>query len=439
MNGLWKAIRAVREKGFFSLLTANMLTQLLGFATVLLVAKFVGPEQLGDLRILQSYIAVFIILGGFGYNTAILKHCAAPIDAQEKGELLALGLKRSLTASVAVLAVVAVLGFSGVVTRSQTLGYWLALYAVLIPFTVLTQLLTSFVQALKRIRELARIQTLIKAQSFVLIVVCSWRWEFPGFVISTIVASAIGMLLVVPYVSWEPRATKSENVPYGFTRMAVLSMLGNGVLCFREAGQFFILDRFVSDRETIGYFSLATIFVLGARQVTATVQSIVTPYFSARCTDRQWFRRCVVKTQIHMAGLSPIVAICVYVGAWILVSTVYGADYESVLVYLPVLLLKYVFLSSYAVVAVALLSLGMVHFNLAVAVAVTTLGLGLSYAFLDCFGLIGVAWAQVIADLFGLLLTLGLSRLAFRQAFGKTLANPQPTTSASTRVVGYRR
>ncbi|MEM5683841.1 hypothetical protein AAHB64_10655 [Bacillus toyonensis] len=45
------------------------------------------------------------------------------------------------------------------------------------------------------------------------------------------------------------------------------------------------MDSFITNRVEMGYYAIATIFLLGATQVTATLQNIYTPYLTESTKD----------------------------------------------------------------------------------------------------------------------------------------------------------
>ncbi len=418
-------LRWLRDKGFFHLLSANFLTQFLGFGSQLLVARFLTAVELGEIKILQSYTALFGVVAVFGLNTAVLKFCSENRDEQEKMRILWRSLSLSAITTVCALVLLATLALTGLITSSRHLSIWLIVYSLTIPFTVTTSILSVYLQALKRIKEMARAQAWIKAQSFILIVLCTWRMGFRGFVFATIAAYCAGLVPLLRQVSLKFVRMGSGYTPLGFYNIALFSVLANGVSMAGQYTDMFILDHFAADRAAIGHYSLATIFYLGAMQVTATVQSISTPYFSERAADEKWFRRQLIRTQLRLVALSAAVAVATYGIAVVMIPLVYGAKYASTPSYLSVLLIRYVVGSSYAITGVALLGLGLVHYNLwAVAIA-TPVGLVLSYSFLHRFGVQGVAWAQVCTGVLTLGLVLLSARIGLSRVFGRPEASPR--------------
>lgn len=408
------ALRDIYEKGFFHLLSANFLHQFLGFGILLVVAKFLTPAELGEIRILQAYIAVFTIFAAFGVSTAVLKTCAEQRPEAERESILKAGFKRAMVTTLVALFLLAILALSGVITSTHRLAMWLLVYALVIPFSVSTEIFFSYLQALKKIKQLARLHALFRLQAFVIIIVCTYIWGFKGFIFATITGYMLGLIPVV----YTTGTSFLKRVPYSLTaafkHLAVFSVLSNGISMIGKFGDIFLLDYLVVNRELIGYYALASLFTYGAIQVTATVQSISTPYLSERAGELEWFISKVRSTQIRVGVLSIAVSAGIIVLAYLLIHIFYGAAYFASLEYLPILLLKYIFWSWYAVMAVALLGLGYMKYNFIIVAVVTPLSILSSYFLFQVYGIAGVAIGQVIGSIVGLLLTRILYRRAIR-------------------------
>lgn len=407
----------LEKKGFFHLLSANFLTQFLQFGSTLLVAKLLSRVELGEIRILQSYASLFVVIAGFGFNAAVLKSCSENREDSDRLSILRLALCRAAITVGAVLCIVAVLCLTGIVSSSRHLSLWLLVYCLMIPFAVTTDILCNFLQALKRIKQMARAQALIRAQSFVIIVLSTWRWGFKGFVFATIAAYIAGMVRVLWQVGIKFLRVPKMPAPAAFFHIALFSVLANGVATLGQYADMFVLDHFSKDRAEIGCYGLATMFVIAASQITATVQAITVPYFTENAGDEVWFGRQLMKNQIRLVALSVLVAAVLFGVAAVLIPVIYGPTYASTLVYLAILLLRYVVISACAMMGVALFGLGFVRYSF-IAVAVSTpVGLLLSYFLLRRLGISGVAWAQVLASLANLAMVTVLLRLALRRSY----------------------
>lgn len=410
-----KIFRDLLNKGFFDLLSVNLLTQVLGFGSLLLVARFLTPSEFGQVKIIQSYASIFILLAGFGFNTAVLKFCSEKCTLDMKGSILKNATINTLLATLLAMALLFCLVFTGTITSSYEIGIWLLVYSVGIPFAALTSLFTTYLQALKKIKSMARAQALVRVQSVVLVVFCTWFWGFQGFILSTIVAYIIGLHPILRQVGLGFFKSQAEQkMPSRYMHVASFSFMANILSVIGASTDIFILDHFSTNRSIIGYYSLATIFVLGAMQVTGTVQAIATPYFSERSFDEAWIRKKIFETQFKMAALSIVIALFVYFLASLVVNYFYGESYEIMLGFLSILLLKYVVYSSCAVIGVALVGLGLMKYNFIVVLISAPIGFLISYVLFQQYGVFGVAWAQVWNSIFLFLLVIIFSRIALR-------------------------
>lgn len=408
-------LRSIYEKGFFHLLSANFLYQFLGFGILLIVAKFLTPAELGEIRILQAYIAVFTIFAAFGISTAVLKTCSEHRPDIEREAILKSGLRRALLTTVLSMFILSVLALSGVLISTRHLALWLIVYSLVIPFSVSTEILFSYLQALKKIKQLARVNALFRAQAFVIIIACTYVWGFKGFIFATIAGYMLGLIPIFVTTGISFFRRQPASLTDAFKHLALFSMLSNGIGMIGKFGDMFILDHLMPDRELIGYYALASLFMFGAIQVTATVQSISTPYLSERAYELAWFKAKVRSTQVRVGLLSIAVSLLIIGLAYILIKLFYGEPYLSTLEYLPILLLKYIVWSWYAVFAVALLGLGNMKYNFITVSVVTPLSILSAYLLFQVYGIIGVAFGQVIGSVAGLVLTRVFYRKIIRQ------------------------
>ena len=239
--------------------------------------------------------------------------------------------------------------------------------------------------------------------------------------ISTVVAYTMGLWPLLRLIGLKFIRNKIAIKTNLFFKYGLFSFLANGLYQLGLFSDIFVLDHYSSDRAGIGFYALALIFITAANQVTATVQSITTPYFSEHSESKLWFRKQIILNQVRMFLLSIIVAAVVYVIARIFIPIVYGNDYSVTFQFLSVLLIKYIVWSSCAIISTALLGIGLMHYNVIIVSIVTPVSFLLSYFLFQTNGIVGVAWAQVIATflMFILLLIAGKYVLAKRSSSAK--------------------
>ncbi|MBU0581251.1 MAG: oligosaccharide flippase family protein, partial [Candidatus Margulisbacteria bacterium] len=206
INKFSKILRNVEGKGFFHLLLANFFIQFIGFGSQLLVAKFLSPLELGQIKIMQSFIAVTSIFAGFGFNTSILKICAENRSLEQKQFIFKKNCYYSALPTLFVILVLFMLAKLQLLSPDKTVNKWMSIFVISIPAAVYTALIMFYLQALKQIKIMAKMQTLIRLMGFVILIVVTYLFKLSGFIFSSI---TIGYLAMVPLVNLVKGSFKS--------------------------------------------------------------------------------------------------------------------------------------------------------------------------------------------------------------------------------------
>jgi O-antigen/teichoic acid export membrane protein len=417
---LIEQIRDARRKGFFHLLIANALIGLLGFAAQLLVAKVLTPIEIGQIRTMQSFVSLATIIAGLGFNTAVLKLCSEDLSQGEKAYIFRRTLVYSAVPIPIVLAILFVLAKLDVFSPDRTVNSMLPVYMFLIPATVYGLLMMAYLQALKKIQQLAWLQVLVRGIGFTAVVVFSALYGLVGFVIATVAA---GTLALIPFWrSVRPRSvapTPAGNVLSRSMQIAGWSVSANAVTAIGAYMDIFLLNYLSTDRAELGYYGIATMFIMGLSQSTATVQTIATPYFSEKQTNQSEFMRVLRQYQRLLTALSAGIAAAAALIVPHLITALYGPDYAVAGTFFRILTLKYFLWSCYVLPAQAVLGLGLVRYNFLAASLQVFVSAMCGFYLISTIGTIGAAWAQVVSNAATLVLMLALCTHAVRRHFGR--------------------
>lgn len=408
-------ISFLNEKGFFHLLTVNVFSQALSFITLMLVAKLLTPAEYGDLKVLQTYVNIFVVVATFGFNSSALKLCSENRSEAERAAIFQNALKRvGITTTITLLGGV-LLSSLGWITSSAFLSKWLIVYLAIVPIDVFTSLLTVYLQAQKRFKKMAQAQAIFRVQSIPLILLGTWIWGFPGFIIASILSHAIGLWPFLRYSGLEIFKKFNIVIPRELMRYAIFSFLAQILSQVVTNGDILILDHFSNDRENIGFYSLALLFILAGTLVTQTVRSITTPYFSEHSNDPRWVRTQLRKNQLRMIFFSTAIAVGIYFGSRLVIPLFYGPTYLETVTYLGILLISFILQSSYAILSSAITGLGKMKYTFIIAALSAPLELALTFFSLQRYGFMGVAWSQVVTSLFVLVLNILFVQIAIRK------------------------
>ncbi|EJR32027.1 sugar isomerase [Bacillus thuringiensis] len=382
----------LRKKGFFSLLLTKFLVQFVGFGSVILVAKFISPESMAQIKSLQTYLILAVLIGTFGLDTAILKYCSEPREDSEKNYLLSYAIRKSI-----IFCVISVILFNLflIFSPKYSVFQW-GVYTLCIPMLTMTNLLMNYLLALKRVKRMAVIQSIIKIQNAIFIIIGTWFFGIKGFIIATVLGLIVGLFPLFKEVnSIKVTYNMSEKIPFTFWNVAFFSFLANFTNSIGNYTDIIIMDSFITNRVEMGYYAIATIFLLGATQVTATLQNIYTPYLTESNKDISKLKQMTFNIQKKTLVVSIFVGITVYLGAKIFVPIFYGNSYINTVTYTGILMIKYVIYSSYAIVAIMLIALGRMKENFLVNLISVPIILLINYFIGNHFSIIGIAWAQV--------------------------------------------
>lgn len=406
-NNLWRRfwylLQDVSHKGFFHLLSANFIVGFFGFGTQLLVAKFLSPKELGQIKTMQSFIGVGTILAGFGFNTAVLKLCSEKRPLSEKSFIFTKNLHYTLIPVLTTLLIFLTLAKLKLFSPDQTINKWILLYMLSIPALTYTSLIMVYLQALKKIQLMAKMQVFIRLISFVFLVLITYFYGLPGYIISTVFIGYVALLPLLSLVKKDLfQKEKVKNVFSQSFFFAKWSLLTNAFGTVEAYLDIFLLNYLIKDRVAFGYYSLATTFILGMNYITYTVQSIATPYFSEKSRDKKEFIRILKKYQKLMVLIAFLTAVVFSILVPLFIKTVYGKNYALAGTYFRILSIKYFFWGCYALLIVAILGLGKMMYNfLSVAIGVLVSAI-LSYFFITRYGIVGAATGQVLGYLFTL-------------------------------------
>ncbi len=408
ISRLYKNITA---KGFFHLLSANFIISFLGFGSQLFVAKFLAPAELGQIKAMQSFIVVATILAGFGFNTAVLKLCSEKRSTEERAFIFKQTLYYTAVPIALVLVTLFLLAKLRLLSPDPGVNKWLPLYMLVIPAGTYTSLIMVYLQALKKIQLMAKAQVFIRLFGFVVLVSATYFYGLVGFILSIIFVGYVSLFPLINLVkdSFKSRI-KVNNVFIQSFFYAKWSVSANAVSTIGQYADIFMLNYLIKDRVSFGYYALSTIFILAMNNITATVQSIVTPYFSEKSTDKKEFLRVLKKYEKLMILLVLGVSIAAFLIVPAFIRIVYGSNYASAGVYFRILVLKYFFWSCYALFGVAILGLGKMRYNfLSVSISVP-ISLVLSYVFITSYGVTGAAAAQAFAYFIALIIVSFMMR-----------------------------
>ena len=382
------AVSAVK-KGLLHMFSANMLNQFLGFGSLLIVTKILQPSEVGALKIIQSYVAVCLTLATFGFPSSIIKFCAEIKDAR----LCKYILKRSVTISVFVSILICVgvwgLNAKGNLSDDFFVIKWLPWYILCL----------TYMQAIKDFKRMAGLQSVLKCISVFVVIIATYFAGIGGYVVAVVFMMFVSLAVVFKQSDMSLDFGVKLKIPSGFWFLTKVSIFSSvlGTLCLYV--DMFFLDYFIVDRDMIGYYAISTMFIMVGTQFVGTVQNFLTPYFAEKSSDKIYLWGMMLKYQSFLSLAMLMICPFIYMTAYLLIEFYYGWQYGAILIFLAIMLVKFWLHAAYAIVGCTLMSINKEQYNLLVSILFLAIKIILSYWFINKYGIIGFAFAQVIAEI----------------------------------------
>ena len=399
-TSLRKKITAGYQKllgfGFFHLLSANFLIQIVTFASGLIVAGILTPSDIGVIRILQTYIGVFVLLSGLGFNTSTLKLVSEKVSfGRIKGVLFSSSIV-TLVVSGIVYCLVVLLASCNLLTNDNTVNKWLPIISVGIPMLALNSLYTCYLQGLKKIKAISYIQSGSKVISIILILSLAYLFKFNGYVVAFLLGLLISTTLFkIVVFNINKKEEKAILDVIGDVKrnwnLARFAFLANVVGYLSSYIDLFSINAFIKDREAVGFYSFATTIILGFGLITTTIQQITFPYFSEKNNDViDWSSTLKKYGRLNIGFTLAVFIVGVFLVP-VLLSYVFKGKYDESIPFFNILLIVWLIKSSYALNGVALMGKGLFNWNLYLAIFTLIIDFVSVYALVSYYGIIGAA------------------------------------------------
>ena len=385
-----------------SLLISNGLTQGLGLASLFVIGFVVPASALADIRILQSYTGLLVVLASLGTNAAILKVCSNSAQPELFSAAIKFGFNRMFYGTLLV-----IFALTLVVTNCESWSVefkrQLCILALSVPFVATGSMGIVFLQATRRFQILVRCQNRMRVILFTGQVVAGVVYGVYGFVVATVCANAVALLVVrsaIPIDSAD--IWRAGAIANGVTRVANFALYGSLVSYFYQFLDIFILDKFSQDRSGVGAYAFASLLAQGAGLVGTTVQSYASPFFGGRELDHAWVSKNRRLLRMGMLGLSAAIGLCV-TAISLVVPLAMGKEFDAVPVYTVCLMLRFILWSQCCMISGIFDAWGQTRLNFQIIAFSTPPLLVMMWVFVSAFGVGGAAYAQVLGAVITLL------------------------------------
>jgi len=410
---------------------------LLPIATIVFLARLLGPRDWGSLAFMQAFAGYVMLVVTYGFNYSATREVARHrSDPDHLADLLAgvLGAKVALT----ILSIVVVVPLSELVApihRNQSLLWPAMLWALSLSYS-----LNWFFQGLERMAFVARWETAARVLSLAGIVMLvrspADTWKVLA-IQGSMMTVAVVVELVVTYREVRFRLPSAGLVIWTLG-LGWSTFLYQGALSFYTVGNGFILGLFGTPA-AVGYYVGAEKISKAFATMLFPITQAVYPRISHLASHARGDAARMARTNLFLVGAAGcVMGLCVYFGAPTLVRIVLGPGFDNAVVVLRILALLPPLIAISNVLGIQwMLALGLDRLVNAVVISACMLNVSLALILVPRYQQVGMAVAVVASEalvafgLYALLRIRNLDPLVIAATPAKVKPVPTPTGAAA--------
>lgn len=340
-------IQNIAQKGFFYLFATNGLIVIFGFVSQLFVAGILDPVDIGRIKIMQTYIGLAALLGGFGFNTSLLKLASEQRSEDEKIDLLHLSMLIATVSFLILYLVLLFLSKTSLISADQNITRLFPYYALfLLPLNIQSMQLAYYL-AIKEIKKMAVIQLFVKLISVALIIVITHFYKLEGYIS---IISITGFISIFSLRKGLYGFGKNLiNLRFKFRYFIIMWKLANYILLSNLAVtilgsiDIYLINYMVEDRIEIGYYMFALTIISVYQIIPTSIEQVALPIFSNKSENHlNWF---ISYKKYNKLSHFVIISTCIIgiIVIPLLIKVAFSGKYNSSIIYFLFLSIAYMF------------------------------------------------------------------------------------------------
>lgn len=395
--------RNISKKGFFHLLSANLLIQIVAFASQLFVAGILAPDDIGRIKIIQTYLSIFIIIGGLGFNSSTLKLCSENKSIEERNALFRSAFFFTILSTILLYSVILILNYFSIFSSDKLVKWIIPLGLFPIITNSLFMVFASYFQAIKKMKLLSGLTISNKLISIISIIVFTYFIGIKGYYLAYNISfifilivcfRAFGAFFITDFFAF--RHFSQFKIHWKYAKKSMLAYLLSEMSAYVD---IILINYFIKDMHQIGYYSFALTVTVILRLFPSTVQQITIPYFSSMTHQKVEFMKIFKRYNLMLyvvVGLSLIAVLLIFP---FLIKWFLEGKYEQSIQYFPLLAIGWSLRQLIQLQYSAIFSLGKLHYNVYTSLITLIFNIVAVSISLYFYGMMGAAYASVLGGI----------------------------------------
>jgi O-antigen/teichoic acid export membrane protein len=390
-----KDVKSALSKGAFHLFVSMVFSQGIALLLGIVLARLLGPENLGHVRVIQAVLQFAGAPAAFGMASAIAKYVSEFQLEELKKKVLSQGMFFNLFTALFVSFIVFLLSQSAGVVKDSVARYYLQFICWTLPFTVATSNVLCDFQGRKQIKEMAATNIFLNSFSFLTFCSLTYFWMLKGYALATIgygVITGLALLWLIKRniaLGWDGKLFRKMFRFGGFGMLAIIfwtPVRTIDTLC---------ISNILNDAALVGYYGVASIISRGLMIIPGAITQTAFPYLSERSADFSEIWRQLWRVGKRVALIMGFACVMTVVLAHWIVTLLFGKEYTPSVSVLQVLIPGIFVYSLMNVSGNTYVALGRTDVSLYITLVAGIFNVVMNILLIKHLGMIGAAWATV--------------------------------------------
>ncbi|NPE28862.1 flippase [Methanococcoides sp. SA1] len=389
---------------------ASAVTMLLAFPITVLLGRYLGADELGLYRMVNTIFGITMLFVTIGIPVAVTKYVAEFRDNDEKiQQIVSSGVITSAVVGiVSFLLMYSAAGILADIFDMPRLFDLIRILAFVFPFSVVNTMLLGLLNGLREMNKNAWVTMVKSALLLMVTFLLIFRYGVEGAVLGIVLSSVITTMLLIVIqkrfrISWDNYlATTRMMISFGSK-----TLLANAVNLVNYQADILMIGYFLTEKD-VGIYSVAVMFAKLIWILPDSIQRITFPQIS-EYHAKKMHESIKVVVDMCMKYSCLFLIFCstffFFFGHYI-VELIFGAEFEQAIAPLNILLIGIVFYGITKSVGSIFASIGEIDLVYKIPIISAIANLILNAALIPVYGIKGGAIATSISLLISTILML---------------------------------
>jgi len=395
--------RNIGQKGFFHLLSANLLIQVVAFASQLFVAGILSPEDIGRIKIIQTYLSIFSVVAGMGFNSSTLKLCSENRTLEEKKHIFQSALFFTILSSCSLYIIILIMNFFGIFSSDKLIKWLIPLGLFPIISNSVFIVFVSYYQATKKIKLISKLTVSNKLIAIISIILLTYWIGIKGYYIAYNLSFIL--MLMVCFMHYKSISgfkiliatnLSKFSIHWRYAKTSMFAYLLSEISAYVD---ILLISFLILDMKQIGYYSFALTITVVFKIIPNTIQQITIPYFSSLAEQKNEFMIAFNRYNKLLYIIIAITLLSALLFIPFFLHWIFAGKYDPSMKYFSLLAIGWSFRLLAQLQYGAIFGLGKLNYNVYTTLLSLTFNIVIISVSVYLFGLMGAAYSSVLGGL----------------------------------------